>query len=132
MEPCTYASYGKWYTKLSMVIGIVLQARQKQALPMVDYNLWAYLAYIYYPPLYIAGPICTFNAFAWQCKQSSAMECRQVCSRIQSSSGAMLVFSADSCWLQKFTLLSECDSACHQKHSLTARVQKPFDRRLLT
>ncbi|KAL3132197.1 hypothetical protein ABBQ32_008792 [Trebouxia sp. C0010 RCD-2024] len=58
------------------------KAQQKQSLPMVDYNLWAYLAYIYYPPLYIAGPICTFNAFAWQCKRSSAVQCRQVCSRL--------------------------------------------------
>ncbi|KAL3156486.1 hypothetical protein ABBQ38_000790 [Trebouxia sp. C0009 RCD-2024] len=54
------------------------KAQQKQSLPTVDYNLWAYLAYIYYPPLYIAGPICTFNAFAWQCKRSSAVQRRQL------------------------------------------------------
>lgn len=45
---------------------------------MVEYNIWAYLAYVYYPPLYIAGPICTFNAFARQCRQPSAIQSRQV------------------------------------------------------
>eukprot|EP00775_Hariotina_reticulata_P014162 gene14162-14303_t len=31
-----------------------------------SYSFAAYLAYALYPPLYIAGPICTFNAFASQ------------------------------------------------------------------
>ena len=62
-----------------------LQAQQKQSLPMVEYNIWAYLAYVYYPPLYIAGPICTFNAFAWQCRQPSAIQCRQVCKTLPAS-----------------------------------------------
>lgn len=56
----------------------VLQAQQKHSLPMASYSLWAYLAYVYYPPLYIAGPICTFNAFARQCTQTSATQYRQV------------------------------------------------------
>eukprot|EP00879_Flechtneria_rotunda_P009496 GHRR01009939.1.p1 GENE.GHRR01009939.1~~GHRR01009939.1.p1 ORF type:complete len:537 (+),score=91.15 GHRR01009939.1:293-1903(+) len=30
------------------------------------YNFWMYLAYCLYPPLYIAGPISTYNAFASQ------------------------------------------------------------------
>ena len=59
-----------------------LQAQQKQSLPMIEYNIWAYLAYVYYPPLYIAGPICTFNAFARQCRQSSTIQRRQVCRRL--------------------------------------------------
>lgn len=56
----------------------VLQVQQKLSLPVDGYNMWAYLAYVYYPPLYIAGPICTFNAFARQCRQSSATQYRQV------------------------------------------------------
>lgn len=56
----------------------VLQDQQKHSLPMAGYNIWDYLAYVYYPPLYIAGPICTFNAFARQCRQSSAIQYRQV------------------------------------------------------
>ncbi|DBA77765.1 hypothetical protein WJX77_010553 [Trebouxia sp. C0004] len=43
-----------------------LKARQKASLPASAYNLITYLAYVYYPPLYIAGPICTFNSFASQ------------------------------------------------------------------
>ncbi|KAF8193374.1 glycerol transporter [Pholiota molesta] len=31
-----------------------------------DYSLMNYVAYILYPPLYIAGPIITFNDFMWQ------------------------------------------------------------------
>lgn len=31
-----------------------------------EYNLVNYLAYTLYPPLYIAGPIMTFNDFVWQ------------------------------------------------------------------
>ncbi|KAL3132194.1 hypothetical protein ABBQ32_008792 [Trebouxia sp. C0010 RCD-2024] len=72
------------------------KAQQKQSLPMVDYNLWAYLAYIYYPPLYIAGPICTFNAFAWQCKRSSAVQCRQVCNYAVRLACSMLLLEAMS------------------------------------
>lgn len=73
-----------------------LQAQQKQPLPLVEYNIWAYLAYVYYPPLYIAGPICTFNAFARQSRQPSAIQRRQV--RKQASvSNAMFVIVVDSC-----------------------------------
>jgi D-alanyl-lipoteichoic acid acyltransferase DltB (MBOAT superfamily) len=31
-----------------------------------SYNLLNYFAYVVYPPLYIAGPIMTFNDFYWQ------------------------------------------------------------------
>ncbi|KAJ1972015.1 glycerol transporter [Dimargaris xerosporica] len=31
-----------------------------------DYNLVHYLAYLFYAPLYLAGPIITFNNFIWQ------------------------------------------------------------------
>ncbi|WVR08917.1 hypothetical protein IAU60_005976 [Kwoniella sp. DSM 27419] len=35
-------------------------------LPPGEYNLVNYIAYCLYPPLYIAGPIITFNDFMWQ------------------------------------------------------------------
>lgn len=35
-----------------------------QSLPLPEYTLGLYLAYVFYPPLYIAGPVMTFNAFA--------------------------------------------------------------------
>lgn len=34
--------------------------------PREDYGVVNYLAYCLYPPLYIAGPIMTFNDFIWQ------------------------------------------------------------------
>lgn len=34
--------------------------------PLEMYTFTNYLAYILYPPLYIAGPIITFNDFMWQ------------------------------------------------------------------
>jgi len=40
--------------------------RTKLAHPIVEYNFLNYIAYILYPPLYIAGPIITYNDFLWQ------------------------------------------------------------------
>lgn len=34
--------------------------------PTDMYSYMNYLAYVLYPPLYIAGPIMTFNDFLWQ------------------------------------------------------------------
>ncbi|KAK2076928.1 hypothetical protein QBZ16_005156 [Prototheca wickerhamii] len=34
--------------------------------PEQDYGLLNYLAYIFYPPLYLAGPILPFRDYAWQ------------------------------------------------------------------
>ena len=42
------------------------RARASQHLPLPAYNLITYLAYCLYPPLYIAGPIITFNSFTSQ------------------------------------------------------------------
>ncbi|KAF8903744.1 MBOAT, membrane-bound O-acyltransferase family-domain-containing protein [Gymnopilus junonius] len=41
-----------------------------------DYSVLNYLAYILYPPLYIAGPIITFNDFMWQHKRPLQIEMR--------------------------------------------------------
>lgn len=48
--------------------GAALTEKQRSALahPLEMYSFRNYLAYILYPPLYIAGPIMTFNDFMWQ------------------------------------------------------------------
>jgi D-alanyl-lipoteichoic acid acyltransferase DltB (MBOAT superfamily) len=43
-----------------------LQDRVELSLPASCYNLPTYLAYTMYLPLYIAGPIASFNSFASQ------------------------------------------------------------------
>jgi len=40
--------------------------RQSVAHPESMYSYMNYIAYVLYPPLYIAGPIITFNDFMWQ------------------------------------------------------------------
>lgn len=40
--------------------------RVTTSLPEEEYSLLNYFAYCLYPPLYIAGPIVTFNDFVWQ------------------------------------------------------------------
>ena len=43
------------------------KARQSSALPLsTDYNLLYSLAHALYPPLYLAGPIITYQDFIWQ------------------------------------------------------------------
>lgn len=45
-------------------------ARQASALASeADYGLLSYLAYVLYAPLYIAGPIITYQDWAWQLRQ---------------------------------------------------------------
>ena len=41
----------------------------------VRYSLGEYLAYVTYPPLYLAGPTCTFNAFASQLRRPLGAGC---------------------------------------------------------
>jgi protein-cysteine N-palmitoyltransferase HHAT len=45
-----------------------MSEKQRTALshPHEMYSFTNYLAYVLYPPLYIAGPIMTFNDFLWQ------------------------------------------------------------------
>ncbi|KAG1680809.1 hypothetical protein FOA52_008142 [Chlamydomonas sp. UWO 241] len=47
-------------------------------LPLHEYSLANYLAYTLYPPLYIAGPIATFNAFAAQISKPVPPALKQV------------------------------------------------------
>lgn len=36
-----------------------------------DYSLLMYMAYVFYAPLYLAGPIITYQDFSWQLKRGS-------------------------------------------------------------
>ena len=65
---------GRWY--------IVVQPdhqklteKQRVTVPHGDehYSALNYMAYVLYPPLYIAGPIMTFNDFIWQVSLGSCM-----------------------------------------------------------
>lgn len=42
------------------------RTRMSASVPESEYSLLNYIAYTLYPPLYIAGPIMTFNDFMWQ------------------------------------------------------------------
>lgn len=54
------------------------------------YNLCMYLAYLLYPPLYIAGPISTFNAFASQMAAPAA--------NVTPKSTGLYLLRALGCW----------------------------------
>ncbi|KAG2101567.1 MBOAT, membrane-bound O-acyltransferase family-domain-containing protein [Suillus discolor] len=43
--------------------------RANTPLPLEDYTYRNYITYVLYPPLYIAGPILTFNNFMWQLRR---------------------------------------------------------------
>lgn len=40
--------------------------RSSNSHPLDSYNYVNYFTYVLYPPLYIAGPIMTFNDWLWQ------------------------------------------------------------------
>lgn len=44
------------------------KARTQSCHPAADYSLLNFFSYVYYVPLYLAGPIITFNDYLWQCK----------------------------------------------------------------
>lgn len=53
--------------------------RQQMPLPAdADYGLLPYLAYVLYAPLYLAGPVITFQDFAWQLRQQAPPSARVV------------------------------------------------------
>jgi len=54
------------------------KARVAQSLPLHCYHLPAFLAYVFYPPLYIAGPIITFNSFVAQLASPPQLKVKQV------------------------------------------------------
>jgi protein-cysteine N-palmitoyltransferase HHAT len=54
------------------------QARAATPLPLGDYSAERFFEYVFYPPLYLAGPILTFNAFASQRRSPTSISSRQV------------------------------------------------------
>ena len=50
-----------------------LSTKQRPQTPHVleSYSAINYVAYVLYPPLYMAGPIITFNDFLWQVTDST-------------------------------------------------------------
>jgi protein-cysteine N-palmitoyltransferase HHAT len=54
--------------KKKQVDGVVLSERERINIPcgQDDYSLFNYLAYALYSPLYLAGPIITYNDFIAQ------------------------------------------------------------------
>lgn len=70
--------------------GEALSEKQRKALahPLEMYSFINYLAYVLYPPLYIAGPIITFNDFMWQVRLPNLATCA-VCSSAFIASSAI-------------------------------------------
>ncbi|GAX82429.1 hypothetical protein CEUSTIGMA_g9857.t1 [Chlamydomonas eustigma] len=54
------------------------KARISRHLPPDAYNFLAYITYILYPPLYIAGPIITFNSYVSQTSGGGLVQLKQV------------------------------------------------------
>lgn len=53
--------------------------RNNADLDLSSYNFVNYIVYIFYPPLYLAGPVSTFNNFASQLQISRTLTKQQVC-----------------------------------------------------
>ena len=72
ISPCPhnhYAQYSALFPSSAVrKQSIPLNVKQRCAIPhnLDSYNPLNYFAYVVYPPLYIAGPIMTFNDFYWQ------------------------------------------------------------------
>ena len=54
------------------------QARAATPLPLGEYSAGQFFRYVFYPPLYLAGPILTFNTFASQRRSPSSISSKQV------------------------------------------------------
>ncbi|KAI5954470.1 GUP1 [Candida jiufengensis] len=63
-------------TKKDSLLNLTDRERLNAPLPINDYNIVNYLAYIFYTPLFIAGPILTFNDYIYQSnyQQSSSVK----------------------------------------------------------
>jgi len=60
--------------------GLALNEKQRTSIahPLEMYSFQNYLAYTIYSPLYIAGPIITFNDFMWQHRRPTSVPTRTV------------------------------------------------------
>jgi MBOAT, membrane-bound O-acyltransferase family len=54
------------------------QARAATPLPLSEYSAAHFFEYMFFPPLYLAGPILTFNAFPSQRRSPSNVSSKQV------------------------------------------------------
>lgn len=76
---CTAAVYG--LTGRRRLSPAESAARWRQATPLPsehDYSLAMFLAYVFYLPLYLAGPIMTYQDFAWQQRWPACPSRREV------------------------------------------------------
>ena len=60
--------------------------------PLDVYSFSHYVAYAIYPPLYIGGPIITFNDFMWQLKRPLDITWRQVVGYLVRFGACLLTF----------------------------------------
>ncbi|KAG9003064.1 glycerol transporter [Tulasnella sp. 427] len=72
-----------YYWALTKRLSVALEPRREKdrvVMPHLaeDYSFINYLAFAIYPPLYIAGPIMTFNNFVWQMRQPVQIPFRDV------------------------------------------------------
>lgn len=68
--------------------------RVKASHPEEEYNFLYYIAYILYPPTYIAGPIMTFNDFMWQLRHPVEITPRERVSYLVRFAGCMLTLES--------------------------------------
>lgn len=68
--------------------------RVKLSHPQEEYNFLYYLAYILYPPTYIAGPIMTFNDFMWQLRNPVEITLGEQVSYLVRFAGCMLTLES--------------------------------------
>lgn len=68
--------------------------RVKMSHPEEEYNFLYYIAYILYPPTYIAGPIMTFNDFIWQLRHPVEITPRERVSYLVRFAGCMLTLES--------------------------------------
>ncbi|CAG8546695.1 15239_t:CDS:2 [Acaulospora colombiana] len=64
-------NYSSIHSAFAFLSSVPLNVRQRasHSHPQIMYNFVNYLAYTLYSPLYIAGPIMTFNDFIWQMRR---------------------------------------------------------------
>lgn len=70
------------------------RSRVTQSHPEEEYTFLYYLAYILYPPTYIAGPILTFNDFMWQLRYPLQVTLRERVSYLVRFAGCMLTLES--------------------------------------
>ena len=64
---------------------MLLQVRAAAGQPLSAYSAISFFEYVFYPPLYLAGPILTFNAFASQQRAPQPPNAAQVLLRLLQS-----------------------------------------------